>query len=263
MAMSRTCINGTKYDIKSGRTCVGSTNYDIKKGRTCIGSTNYDISFGTPLGELATKTSIYMNVDGVRTEWMVAHQGIPDATIYDASCNGTWLLMKDVYTFMRWNGGSNYGQYSEGAIHTYLNGTFLNLLDAGIKAQIQTVKIPYVNVTNGENTATGADGLSTRSFLLSEQEIGFTSRIAIGATLAYFESATNADRIACTNNGAQPWWLRSVRNKGDGSLNYGEYIQSNGTLGSTVNYLARGVRPVLIFDSEETLVDSEFNIISA
>lgn len=254
----KTLIGGTTYDIKGGRTCIGSTNYDIKKGRTLIGSTGYDISFGTPLGELATKTSVYMNVDGVRTEWKVAHQGIPDATIYDASCNGTWLLMKDVYTFMQWNEGANYGKYGEGAIHTYLNGTFLNLLDAGIKAQIQTVKIPYVNAEG--SAATGANGLSTQSFLLSEQEIGFTSSTTIGATLAYFESATNADRIAYADNEAQAWWLRSVQR--GSRINYGQFVKSGGTLGSVADYSARGVRPALIFDPEETLVDEDFNVIA-
>ena len=247
-------------DIKGGKVLINGEVKDIKGGKVLIGSTNYDISFGTPLGELATKTSIYMNVDGVRTEWMVAHQGIPDATIYDASCNGTWLLMKDVYTFMRWNGGANYGLYSECAIHTYLNGTFLNLLDAGIKAQIQTVKIPYVNAEG--SAATGSNGLSTQSFLLSEQEIGFTSSTTIGATLAYFKSATNADRIAYADNEAQAWWLRSVSSMaGIGSESYAQSVKSDGTLYSITDYLTRGVRPVLIFDSEETLVDDEFNIV--
>lgn len=259
MAMSRTCIDGTNYNIKSGRTCIGSTNYDIKKGRTCIGSTNYDISFGTPLGELATKTSVYMNVDGVRTEWMVAHQGIPDATIYDASCNGTWLLMKDVYTTMTF--GSN-NAYAASKVHTYLNDTFLELLDADIKNAVKQVIIPVSSSGGTAALFTGANGLSTKVFVLSAYECGSTSTSYInkeGAVLDCFRS--NADRIAYLNGIASGWATRSPYKRGS---NYFWNVSSSGTFSQiSVSSSSNGSRPALIFDPEETLVDSDFNIMIA
>jgi hypothetical protein len=42
-------------------------------------------------------SSVYLNVDGVKTEFLVVHQGNPNSSIYDASCDGTWLLMKNIY----------------------------------------------------------------------------------------------------------------------------------------------------------------------
>ena len=247
-------------DIKGGKVLINGEVKDIKGGKVLIGSTNYDISFGTPLGELATKTSIYMNVDGVRTEWMVAHQGIPDATIYDASCNGTWLLMKDVYTTMGFSNSNNV--YSVSKVHTYLNDTFLELLDADIKNAVKQVIIPVSNSDSVGTLFTGADGLPTKVFVLSAYECGSTSTSYInkeGAVLDCFTS--NADRIAYLNGTASGWTTRSPYKRG---LNYYWNVSSSGTFSQiSVSSTSNGVRPALIFDPKETLVDSDFNIMIA
>ena len=44
------------------------------------------------IGTLAVGSSVYLNVGGVRKEFLVVHQGLL-SSMYDASCNGTWLLM--------------------------------------------------------------------------------------------------------------------------------------------------------------------------
>ena len=93
----KTLIGGTTYDIKSGRTLIGGTGYDIKKGRTLIDGTGYDITFATSISELPVGTSVYADYNGVRTEFIVIQQGNPDPAIYDDSCNGTWLLIKDIF----------------------------------------------------------------------------------------------------------------------------------------------------------------------
>ena len=50
------------------------------------------------VGELEVGSSVYMNVDGVPTEFIVVQQGKPEINnYYDETCDGTWLLMKNVY----------------------------------------------------------------------------------------------------------------------------------------------------------------------
>jgi hypothetical protein len=57
------------------------------------------------IGTLAVGSSLYLNVGGVRKEFLVVHQGLP-SSIYDDSCNGTWLLMKDIYENRVWQSRS-------------------------------------------------------------------------------------------------------------------------------------------------------------
>lgn len=168
------------------------------------------------IGTLAVGSSVYMNVNGKKTEFLIVHQGLP-SSLYDSSCDGTWLLMKDAYEKRAWHSSAN-NNYKSSTIRTYLNGTFLNLFDADIKAQIKTVKIPYVNGTGTGSVASGSSGLSTQIFLLSGYEVGWTSSTNSyfpedGACLSYFSGtkATDSKRIAYSDGAAADWWLRSPR----------------------------------------------------
>ena len=119
------------------------------------------------LSTKAVGSIVKIAVDGKDYDWLVVHQGLP-GNVYDASCNGTWLLMKDAsaakYTFGDGNGNS----YKDSGIHTYLNDTFYSLIDSDIRNAIKQVKIPYQNGTgSGGSLATGSNGLSTKVFLLS------------------------------------------------------------------------------------------------
>ena len=91
---------------------------------------------GTLLGSYAVGKTVKIAVDGKDYDWLVVHQGIPDAGIYDASCNGTWLLMKDIYENSQWR-SSGTNDYANSTIHSYLNSTFLNLLEPNIKNAIK------------------------------------------------------------------------------------------------------------------------------
>ena len=178
--------------------------------------TNATPKAGTPLRNLVVGTVVKTPINGNTREFIVVHQGKPDA-MYDDSCNGTWLLLKDVYTGMDWDSRNN--DYKNSDIHSYLNGTFLNMFDGGIKNAIKQVKIPYVNgVGSGGPVASGANGLSCKIFLLSAYEVGFSiSNNSYfprdGAKLSYFSSGTssaaNNKRIAKYNGSAAGWWLRS------------------------------------------------------
>lgn len=171
------------------------------------------------LGDVAVGETVRLNVSGVATEFIVVNQGKP-SDLYDDSCEGTWLLMKDIEQGSTWNNSNDSGNsYGSSAVHRYLNSTFLGTLDAGIQSVVIQAKIPYVNGTgSGGSVASGSNGLSAKVFLLSGYEVGFTtsddSRFPIdGSKLSYFLSGSgtsaNNKRIAYLNGRAYDWWLRS------------------------------------------------------
>ena len=103
------------------------------------------------LSTKAVGSTVKLKVNGAYRDFLVVHQGLP-GSMYDASCNGTWLLMKDIYESRQWNSSNDKGdEYHTSDVNNYLNSTFLNLIDANIRAQIKQVKIPY---STGDVTAT-------------------------------------------------------------------------------------------------------------
>ncbi|MEI3249013.1 MAG: DUF6273 domain-containing protein [Faecalibacterium sp.] len=168
------------------------------------------------LGTKAVGSIVKIKVNGASKDFIVVQQGNPNTGTYDSSCAGTWLLMKDIYTTSTFG---NNNSYKDSSIHTYLNGTFYNLIDSNIRAAIKQVKIPYQNGTgSGGSLATGSNGLSTKVFLLSGYEVGWTTSDngyfpKDGVRLAYFgnSSSGNSKRIAYNGSSAAIWWLRSPR----------------------------------------------------
>lgn len=192
-------------------------------------------SSGPTLGSLAVGSSVWLNVDGVSTEFLIVHQGLPDADIYDSSCDGTWLLMKNIYALMAWDSSNN--TYSDSDIHAYLNGTFLGLFDTNIKNSIKEVKIP-------------SDSLTTSCFLLGHSEIGSSISMVLtdGAHLSYFK--TN-DAIAYYNGTASSWYLRS---KYLGTNNLVEIVNVTGSNATgSVTATNIGIRPAIILPANTIL----------
>ena len=228
--------------------------------------TNATPVLGSPLGNLAVGTVVKAPINGKSTEFIVVHQGKPDSmSMYDDSCNGTWLLLKNIYIERTWDSSNN--DYKNSDIHSYLNGTFLNLFDDSIKNAIKQVKIPYLNgVGSGGSVAAGANGLSCKIFLLSAYEVGFTHSDSSyfpqdGAKLSYFSSGTsssaNNKRIANYNGSATSWWLRSPYIYTAHSV-WG--VQSGGYCSELYCSNTCGVRPALVLPSD-ILVDHESNIL--
>jgi hypothetical protein len=264
--LPKTLVNGTAYDVKGGKCLVNGTVYNILKGRTLIGGTGYDIalsSAGTKIETLNVGQSVYANVGGVRKEFIVVHQGKP-SSLYDDSCNGTWLLMKDIYENRQWN-SSDSNVYETSTVNTYLNGPFLGLFDSNIQGIIKQVKIPYRKGGGSGTDQSGANGLSAKIFLLSGYEVGWTTSNhelfpQDGAKLSYFESGTgtsaNKKRIAYLDGSVAIWWLRSP------NIGYTDGVWRISAGGSyDYNNASRsyGIRPCIILPST-TLVDDEFNL---
>ena len=210
---------------------------------------------GATAGSLAVGSSVFTNVNGTKTEFLVVNQGKP-SSLYDDSCNGTWLLMKDIYENRQWD-SSDVNNLESSTIHSYLNSTFLNLFDSNIKDAIKQVKIPYrKNGGSGGTNQSGANGLSCKIFLLSGYEVGWTSSDnqyfpQDGAKLSYFESGTgtsaNNKRIAKLNGSAAGWWIRSPYTA---NTNIVWYVFTDGRCRINGASVLHGIRPALILPSE-------------
>lgn len=255
----KTMIDGAGYEIKSGRVLIAGTGYDIKKGRTLIGGTGYDIKFGVPVGELAVGTSVYLNVGGVRKEWIVVEQGKPDDSFHDDTCIGTWLLMKNIYNKQPWNNTTGNSNYNQSTICAYANETFLSLLDPQITQLIKTANIPRIR-SRGDETK-----YALKCFLLHPYELGCTNRTADYdyAALSYFADNAASKRIAYYNNIATEYWTREGY-LASGFSSVAVYIETSGEqYASPEITFANGFRPALILPPEEALFDSGFNIVPA
>lgn len=203
------------------------------------------------LGTKAVGSIVKIKVNGASKDFIVVQQGNPNTSTYDSSCAGTWLLMKDIYTTSTFG---NNNSYKDSSIHTYLNGTFYNLIDSNIRAAIKQVKIPYQNGTgSGGSLATGSNGLSTKVFLLSGTEVGFSNVSYMnteGTKLAYFDSASK--RIAYNGSSAAIWWLRSPYTNGS---YYVWYVGADGSNYGGWCYDSYGVRPAFVLPSELVVSD--------
>ena len=215
------------------------------------------------LSTKAVGSTIKLNVNGTAKEFIVVHQGKP-SSLYDDSCNGTWLLMKDCHESRVWQSG-NVNKYESSDIHTYLNNTFLKLLDSNIQEVVKQVKIPYrKNGGSGGTDQSGANGLSTKVFLLSVYEVGWTTSDSSyfpvdGAKLDYFTASSggNSKRIAYLNGSATGWWLRSPYTN---STNYVWLVRTNGGYVNGNASNSYGIRPALVLPS--TLLVSDDGTVS-
>ena len=216
------------------------------------------------LSSKAIGSTIKLKVNGSAKDFIVVHQGKP-SSVYDDSCNGTWLLMKDIYENRAWH-SSNTNDYANSTIHSYLNSTFLNLFESNIKKAIKQVKLPYRKGSGTSTTVTsGSNGLSAKIFLLSATETSFNFSSYMpsgeGAELAYFkgcaDNSADSKRVAYLNGSATFWWLRSPYCS---HFNDALCVISDGGWVSRYCSGSYGIRPALILPS--TLLVSDDGTVS-
>lgn len=222
-------------------------------------------STGILASDIAVGSTVKLMEDGSPVEYMVVNQGIPcGSSLYDSSCDGMWLLRKDIYEHRNWH-SSAVNDYANSTIHTYLNNDFFALFDSVIQDAIKEVKIPY-RAGEGYHTTinSGANGLSTKVFLLSAEEVGageHTYAPEEGAKLEYFNIGygDDAKRIAYLDGTAQMWWLRSpfCWSAQEATQIWAVYVA--GSCWSESPTANRTVRPALVLPSnaifdKETLV---------
>ena len=207
--------------------------------------------------DFAVGESVLLNDYGANVEYLFVHQGLP-SSMYDVSCNGTWLLRKDCYVTINWASQDN-NDYKYSNVHSYLNKNFYNLFVTSIQNKIKQVKIPYVNGAGNSAVASGANGLSTKIFLLGGYEVGWTQSSEQefpidGACLSYFNGTSETDqrRIASLDGKTIDWWLRSPNTLGADAAwcvdSEGYYVTYQCS-----EYYA--VRPALIIDSSTKFND--------
>ena len=215
------------------------------------------------LSSKAIGSTIKLKVNGSAKDFIVVHQGKP-SSVYDDSCSGTWLLMKDIYENRQWH-SSDTNDYANSTIHSYLNSTFLAMLDSNIQKAIKQVKLPYRKGSGTSTTVTsGSNGLPAKIFLLSATEMSFNFSYmpsGEGAELAYFkgcaDNSSDSKRVAYLNGSAAYWWLRSP------NCNYSNIalcVSSSGDWGSGSCSYSSGIRPALILPS--TLLVSDDGTVS-
>ena len=211
---------------------------------------------GTNAGDIDVGTEVILNENGQPVNYLIVNQGIPSA-LYDASCEGTWLLRKDIAEKRKWH-SSNVNDYANSTVHSYLNSTFLNLFEANIRDAIKQVKIPYRKGAGYEKTVTsGASGLSAKIFLLSSTEVSFNHDYMPtneGAELSYFagcaDNGADNKRVAKLNGSAISWWLRSPFCDSSRGSTVALYVIGNGGWGNGSCSISSGIRPTLILPYE-------------
>lgn len=216
------------------------------------GETHTPPSTGILASNLAVGDIVKLTENGTPVEYIVVNQGIPTGgeSLYDSSCNGTWLLRKDIHSGMQ-----TARLYTDSPVNTWLNGDFFNSLGAIEQAIIKQVKIPYCSSPSSGTVASGVNGLPVKSFILCPYEVGGATYSNIsnspidGVKLNYFENGITTSaknkRIAY-NNGTTTsanWWTRSPNTEYVGVWT----IRSDGSFGqnNSTKY-SNGVRPALI-----------------
>lgn len=215
------------------------------------------------LSSKAIGSTIKLKVNGFAKDFIVVHQGKP-SSVYDDSCNGTWLLMKDIYESSQWH-ITDTNDYANSTIHSYLNGTFLNLFESNIKNAIKQVKLPYRKYSGTSMTVTsGSNGLSAKIFLLSATETSFSFLYmpsGEGAELAYFkgcaDNRSDSKRVAYLKGSDAYWWLRSPY---CGNSDRALCVSSDGGWDYYSCSDSLGIRPALILPS--TLLVSDDGTVS-
>lgn len=212
---------------------------------------------GVLASSLAVGSTVKLMEGGTAVEYLVVNQGIPEnSSLYDASCNGTWLLRKDIHSLKEWN-ASTVNTYGNSTINTWLNGDFFNSLGAIEQTAIKQVKIPYCDGAGSITINSGANGLSVKCFLLGGSEVGETATTYVpvdGAMLSYFESGSGASaknkRLANYNGATSGYWLRTPSSNTSITGNrIAGCVDSSGAINSAAVRNSFGIRPAIILSN--------------
>ena len=267
---------------------VGNVAKKVKKAYIGVGGVaKLFWSGGEPLSDVAVVgNSVFMNVNGKRTEFIIVNIGNPNTTYYGGAADGVWILMKDIWKVDYYHGSNVYPHRMSGV----LNNTFLSQIDSNIKEKLNIVKIPYwdgtpVSSSSGGDRHYGEDGLEQRAFLLSLREAGKSANKSSSSqngdglygqtqTLEYFGTSsmgysTAKDQCVAYYNGvATDWWTRSPAYE---QQYYEHYVTLEGKSGyrtcrtetnadGTYKYVA-GIRPAMVLPYD-ILVDDSGNIVA-
>ena len=191
-------------------------------------------------------------------DYIVVHQGRP-SSLYDSSCNGTWVMRKECWELKYWdmaeNGSKDYGRSN---VDDQMNFVFVEALEPAMLRKIKTVKIPYA-AYDSDTSSWIITNNPTNIFLLSARETGARSSYPHdfpqdGVKLSYFQNTEQTpDKIANYNGKKQAWWLRSPYTSDPPNAAW--YLTTTGQYmcdGVTTHY---GARPAFILPAELSVSD--------
>lgn len=252
--------SGGNKALSEGYIGVNGVNRKVAEGWVGTASGNRLIyQAGTQLGDLPVGTIVKIGVNGTLRNHIVVHQGLP-SPLYDASCDGAWMLTEDIYETREWN-SVNDNRYANSTVHQHLISSVLPMWDLSIRNRIMQAKIPYGAGGGDESSHVGAQGLSAKMFLLAAAEVGVPSsqmgRPADGALLLYFiegigDEAASAKRLAFYEGNAAAWWLRSPVTSGSERA---FRVAVNGTVSNSYTVNVYGLRPAFILPSSTPVND--------
>lgn len=253
----KTRIDGTGYETKSGRTRIDGTGYSIKKGRTLIDGTGYDIGFGTPIEEFEIGTSVYLNIDGVRTELLIVNHGNPDSSVYTGG-DGMWVLAKDIYCLI--DGGDLETDYNDSTVNTYAQGDFFDLLDSNVQNALMPITWNWKKSDDGTNW--NYVQVTAKVFVPRDDDLSRTEAGETEPCLAYFENATATTRQAMYNGSYTAYWTSDYDSFVSSPYTRPVYVTAAGAFANQKSawaYTSYGFRPMMVLPYD-TLIDSNFNI---
>ncbi len=170
-------------------------------------------------------------------------------------------MAKNYTENVQWN-SSNKSDYSTSTIYSYLNDSWLNKVDASVAKIIKQVKIPYCKWDGTSlSTLTGGNGLSSKVFLLSGREIGWTANVSSyipddGVKLQYFDSDMTTSAVSKHSDMIQRW----LRSPHKGYMTMALYVKSNGDWGAPYCTDHNATNPTFIVPSN-TFIDDNHNIV--
>lgn len=235
----KTLISGTAYSVTGGRELIGGTGYGCKAGKTIIGGTAFTVPFskGIPLNTITPGAILYLKESGSPVPFYIAKHD------YESGLNGagrTLLVRKDCYDIRAFS--SNNDAFSGSSMDTWLNNTWLKLLDADIQAAISKTNF-YYTPGNGNNTVTT---LQRAVFLLSVTELGKSADYANTEGTALSSSVCSQLAIAYRNGSAVKQWTRTPYTY---ATNYVYVLRTDGSLGVYSYRAGIGSRPAFTLPS--------------
>ena len=148
-------------------------NYPVASGYSVSAGDVVDIDYDyIEISKLAVGTEIQIEENNSPVTYTIVHQGLP-GSMYDESCNGTWVARKSPLSKRQWNPeSSSNNNYADSSIEQFLRTTVYNYFDTETKNLIKQVKIPYSTGYRG-TVQSGANGLSCKIFMFSGAEVGW------------------------------------------------------------------------------------------
>ena len=199
------------------------------------------VASGPKLGDIEVGTIVKLNENGSPADFYVAKHD------YESILNGTGrtlLVRKECADDVKFS--YNYNIYADGLLDTFLNETFFQRLDAGMRAKIVSTKFYY---TPGDEDST-LKTLERTIFQLSLTELGFTSNktnvegsaLPIASTL----------KVAYRNGSAVNQWTRTPSTSGSISV---YYVTTSGASAFNSGQQLYGSRPAFCLPAETKVGD--------